>query len=86
MIDRRTTLAPGHSPGDDPLVVSTAVCFLAGGVTRMTVWRWVKAGILPAPTVIRGRNYWRKSQILAAIENAMDGGAPDGQGCREVAS
>lgn len=28
------------------------------GVSSMTIWRWVKAGILPKPDKIQGRNYW----------------------------
>lgn len=28
------------------------------GVSDMTLWRWVKKGVLPAPVQINGRNYF----------------------------
>jgi hypothetical protein len=28
------------------------------GVSTRTLWTWADEGILPAPTVIRGRKYW----------------------------
>ena len=43
-----------------------------GGVSNMTVHRWRKIGILPAPVVIAGRNYWHEHQIDALARN----GAP----------
>jgi predicted DNA-binding transcriptional regulator AlpA len=33
----------------------------------MTVWRWIKAGIFPAPLKINGRNYWRLGEVLEVI-------------------
>ena len=31
------------------------------GVSVRTLWTWEEEGILPAPTVIRGRKYWDPS-------------------------
>lgn len=28
------------------------------GVAPVTIWRWVKSGILPKPQKINGQNYW----------------------------
>lgn len=39
------------------------------GVSDMTIWRWwAQAGILPKPTVIRGRNYWPEDVIERLLE------------------
>lgn len=32
-------------------------------VTKMTLWRWVKAGRMPAPNYFNGRNYWRRGDV-----------------------
>lgn len=57
-------------PSDDPLITAGTACALAGGISRMTLWRWREAGIIPEPIVIRGRNYFRRSAFLAAIAAA----------------
>lgn len=36
----------------------------------MTIWRWVQAEILPAPRVIRRRNYWIRAEVVRALEAA----------------
>ncbi len=38
-------------------------------VSNATHWRHVKQGILPAPTVINGRNYWWRSEYMAALRS-----------------
>ena len=35
----------------------------------MTVWRWIKADIFPAPLKINNRNYWRLAEVLAFINS-----------------
>lgn len=42
-----------------------------GDVSEMTVWRWVKAGILPPPIKINKRNYWP----VSAVEKLKQGNA-----------
>ena len=37
-------------------------------VSRMTVWRLEKRGLLPSHIRIGGRNYWRLSAVLEALE------------------
>jgi predicted DNA-binding transcriptional regulator AlpA len=34
-----------------------------GDVSDMTIWRWIKAGVLPQPIKINKRNYWPASAI-----------------------
>lgn len=37
-------------------------------IDPVTLWRWIKAGTIPQPTlVIRGRNYWARETIDAAL-------------------
>ncbi len=38
----------------------------------MTVWRWVKAGIFPAPVKIRSRCYWKNSDIQEWLSKISD--------------
>jgi predicted DNA-binding transcriptional regulator AlpA len=55
---------------DDGFITSTTARELAGGISRMAEWRWIKAGIIPQPHRIRGRKYWRRSEFLAALDAA----------------
>ena len=64
------TLAPAADPPDDPLISAGTARALAGGISPMTLWRWRRAGIVPSPVVIQGRNYWRRRAFLAAIAAA----------------
>jgi predicted DNA-binding transcriptional regulator AlpA len=48
---------------DDPLLPSGKVREEFGGISNMTVHRWVANGTLPKPKKINGRNYWRQSWI-----------------------
>jgi len=36
----------------------------------MTLWRWVRDGILPQPTKINGRNYWNEAAVAAVMLRA----------------
>ena len=55
---------------DDGLITSGEAKRLAGGISDMTVWRWIRAGIIPSPLKIRGRNYWRRSEFVRSLEAA----------------
>lgn len=54
----------------DPLLSSREVKARLGGVSDMTVHRWLQRGILPAPVQIARRNYWRSSEIEAVVASA----------------
>ncbi len=52
------------------LISANAVRELCGGVSDMTVWRWIHHPTLgfPRPTYIGKRRYWREAEILGWIE------------------
>lgn len=63
---------------------------LCGGVSDMTLWRWLKSNDLdfPQPTYIGKRRYWRESDVIAWLdartetpphEETRQHGALDGQ-------
>jgi hypothetical protein len=64
---------PIPAPSDDPLITAKTACALAGDISRMTLWRWGEAGIIPRPLTIRGRNYYRRSAFLEALAAAAQG-------------
>ncbi|WP_051023788.1 helix-turn-helix transcriptional regulator [Thiorhodovibrio frisius] len=43
---------------------------IAGGISDMTLWRWLKRGILPSPLVIERRRYWWREAILDSLQCA----------------
>jgi hypothetical protein len=51
----------------DVLITARQGRKLAGEISEMTLWRWLKAGIVPDPIVIRNRRYWWKSEFIAAL-------------------
>jgi predicted DNA-binding transcriptional regulator AlpA len=60
---------------DDALVTQPQLKRLTGDVSDMTIWRWRRAGLIPQPTRIRGRNYWRAGDVRAVLDRLMAGGA-----------
>jgi predicted DNA-binding transcriptional regulator AlpA len=47
-------------PRDDDLVTSREVRRMFGGVSEMTLWRWMRSESVqfPKPITISGKNYW----------------------------
>ncbi len=37
------------------------------GVSAVTLWRWVKKGILPKPTKVGNINYFKKQDIMDVL-------------------
>lgn len=76
MLSTTTAIIDGHATaaGRDPdaLINSATAKTIAGGVCDMTVWRWIRAGIIPQPLKIRGRNFWRRGDFIAALEAAAE--------------
>lgn len=62
----------GREQSNDPLMTSAEAKRLAGGVCDMTIYRWIKAGVIPPPLKIRGRNYWRRGEFVRSLESAAD--------------
>jgi len=54
---------------DDALISAADGRALAGNISAMTEWRWRRAGLLPEPIHVRGRNYYRKNAFLRALRN-----------------
>lgn len=46
-----------------PLIKSATVKTLFGGISDMTLWRWVQYRGFPKPYKIAGRNYWQPDDI-----------------------
>lgn len=45
------------------LVRSDTVKTFFGGISDMTLWRWMQNRDFPAPKKIAGRNYWDSSEV-----------------------
>lgn len=58
--------APFLGPGD-VLITSRQLCEMAGGVSQMSLWRWLQTGILPSPIRIQGRRYWSRAEVTEAL-------------------
>lgn len=52
---------------DVQLVSSRTLRLVLGGLSRRALCKWIRAGILPAPVLIGGANYWRVTIIRAWI-------------------
>jgi predicted site-specific integrase-resolvase len=57
-------------PEGEALITATQACEFAGGVSKMTLRRWIKAGVIPKPIKIRKRNYFRRADYLRALKKA----------------
>lgn len=51
-----------------PLIPARSVRERFGGISNMTLWRWVQRGILPPPVKINTRNYWRETDVDAVAQ------------------
>lgn len=53
-----------------PLISATRVRHLCGGISDMTLFRWLNdpALIFPRPTYIRKRRFWREAELLSWLE------------------
>ncbi len=62
---KRGSIAPGGD--DDGLMTSVQVRQFCGGVSDMTVWRWLRDERVqfPKPVSINKRNYWRRGDLRA---------------------
>lgn len=56
------------------LISAAAVRELCGGVSDMSLWRWLNNPELefPRPIHIQRRRYWREAEMLAWIERQAD--------------
>ncbi len=58
----------------DKLITAAAVRDLCGGVSDMSLWRWLHDPALdfPKPIIISRRRYWRASKLSAWIESRAE--------------
>lgn len=56
---------------DNKLISANAVRELCGGVSDMTLWRWLNHPELdfPKPIYISTRRFWREADLVAWIES-----------------
>ena len=62
---REASLAPAVAD-DEVLLTATQVCTRLGGISLMTLWRWLKSDVVrfPRPTlVLNSRRYWSAGSI-----------------------
>jgi predicted DNA-binding transcriptional regulator AlpA len=47
-----------------------AVCDLCGGISHMTLWRWMNdpQKEFPRPIYVGRRRYWREADVIAWLE------------------
>ena len=52
------------------IIPAANVRYLCGGISDMSLWRWIKNTDLnfPQPIYISRRRYWREADVLAWIE------------------
>lgn len=55
--------AKGLSMSNDKLIPGSAVRARLGGVSRVTIDRWIEKGWLPKPVYIGQTRYWREEDI-----------------------
>lgn len=55
---------------EQKLISATAVRDLCGGISDMTLWRWLQDPDLefPRPVHIQRRRYWREVEMLGWLE------------------
>jgi hypothetical protein len=79
---RRAAEAAAATHDPDCLIDAAVACGLCGGISDMTLRRWVSRGIIPAPQHIERRRFWRRGELLAALaahqEAAPPSPAPNG--------
>jgi predicted DNA-binding transcriptional regulator AlpA len=64
---------------NDPLVSATELRKTFGGVSTMTIWRWLRMPNDPLPppaALIAGRRFWRQSEINDWIARRSPPGCP----------
>lgn len=54
---------------DSKLIPSAAVREICGGISDMSLWRWLNDPDLgfPKPIVIQRRRYWREADVVSWI-------------------
>lgn len=67
-VSEETTCNPTNP---DSLIAAPVVRQRCGDISRVTLWRHVRAGILPAPVRVGGRVLWSAREIDAWIADRL---------------
>jgi predicted DNA-binding transcriptional regulator AlpA len=57
------------APSKGKIIFINDVLERTGNPSKVTIWRWVKRGILPPPRVLGGRNVWFDTEINERLNN-----------------
>ena len=70
----RGTAAAAVEINPNRRIPAAAVCDLCGGVSDMTLWRWLNDDALafPRPVYIGRRRYWREAEVIAWLESRQE--------------
>ena len=63
---------PNYTPDPDELITAADARRLCGGISDMSLWRWIKRGVIPEPLVIERRRYWKRAVFIAALDAAAE--------------
>jgi hypothetical protein len=53
----------------ETLISASKLRAACGGISDMTLYRWLEREILPPPIYINGRRYWKKTVLRELQEN-----------------
>lgn len=69
-----TTAVPQVDCNPHRRIPALAVCDLCGGISDMTLWRWLNDTALnfPRPVYIGRRRYWREAEVVAWLESRQE--------------
>jgi predicted DNA-binding transcriptional regulator AlpA len=63
------SVSPVPSPSKAKIIFTNEVLARTGNPSKVTLWRWIKRGIIPPPRVLGGRNTWTDTQIDELLNN-----------------
>ena len=58
----------GRPPKSEKRIQAAQVREICGGISDMTLWRWLNERDFPPPIYIARRRYWREADVLAWLE------------------
>lgn len=69
--------APASTSNPKKRISAATVCEICGGVSAMTLWRWLNdpEKRFPKPIYIGRRRYWREADVIAWLDAQEGEGA-----------
>ena len=61
---------PAETSNPNRRIAAAELCDLCGGISKMTLWRWLADPALefPRPAFIGNRRYWREVDVVAWLD------------------